>query len=201
VTRQVTGSGYHDHNWGNVAPANLFDNWWWGRGRIGGYTIVAADIHGNAAVGGTRIPLFFVGDEHQAQVAWNGGDRHPRSWSIIGRGAGRQSNRDQHHDDEARPRGPREGHPLTGRVRPVAGGPVLAQRASDRRFVRAHLGPHHRRGEVAAVVSELEGRAYRRRRRAQRRHRVSLVDVRPAAREQPVPTCERRLEGSVCLSG
>ena len=33
VTRQVTGSGYHDHNWGNVSPANLFDNWWWGRGK------------------------------------------------------------------------------------------------------------------------------------------------------------------------
>jgi hypothetical protein len=30
VTRQVTGSGYHDHNWGNVSPADLFDNWWWG---------------------------------------------------------------------------------------------------------------------------------------------------------------------------
>jgi hypothetical protein len=30
VTRQVTGSGYHEHNWGNVSPANLFENWWWG---------------------------------------------------------------------------------------------------------------------------------------------------------------------------
>src|SRR5260370_6465271 len=67
-TRQVTGSGYHDHNWGNVSPANLFDNWWWGRGRTGGHTIIAADIHGKAAVGGTRIPLFFVGDDHQVQV-------------------------------------------------------------------------------------------------------------------------------------
>jgi len=68
ATRQVTGSGYHDHNWGNVSPANLFDNWWWGRGRTGGYTIIAADMHGKAAVGGTRIPLFFVGDDHQVQV-------------------------------------------------------------------------------------------------------------------------------------
>ena len=41
VPRQVTGSGYHDHNWGNVSPANLFDNWWWGRGRIGDHTIIA----------------------------------------------------------------------------------------------------------------------------------------------------------------
>jgi hypothetical protein len=68
VTRQVTGSGYHDHNWGNVSPADLFDNWWWGRGRSGGHTIIIADIHGAAGVGATRIPLFFVGDDHQVQV-------------------------------------------------------------------------------------------------------------------------------------
>ncbi|HKB82769.1 MAG TPA: hypothetical protein VKD04_06130 [Burkholderiales bacterium] len=74
VIRQVTGSGYHDHNWGNVSPANLFDNWWWGRGRTGGYTIIAADIHGKAAIGGTRIPLFFIGDDHQVQVNAYGSD-------------------------------------------------------------------------------------------------------------------------------
>jgi hypothetical protein len=63
VTRQVTGSGYHDHNWGNVSPAKLFDNWWWGRGRSGKDTIIASEIHGKSAVGGTSIPLFFVGDQ------------------------------------------------------------------------------------------------------------------------------------------
>jgi hypothetical protein len=74
VTRQVTGSGYHDHNWGNVSPAKLFDNWWWGRGVTGGYTVIVADIHGKAAVGGTRIPLFFVGNDHQVQVNAYGSD-------------------------------------------------------------------------------------------------------------------------------
>jgi hypothetical protein len=74
ATRQVTGSGYHDHNWGDVSPAKLFDNWWWGRGRSGGHTIIASDIHGKAAVGATRIPLFFVGDEHQVQVDAYGSD-------------------------------------------------------------------------------------------------------------------------------
>jgi hypothetical protein len=68
VTRPVTGSGYHDHNWGNVSPAKLFDNWWWGRGRSGGRTIIASDIHGKAAVGGTRVPLLFVGDERGIEV-------------------------------------------------------------------------------------------------------------------------------------
>ena len=74
VTRQVTGSGYHDHNWGNVSPADLFDNWWWGRGRSGGHTIIIADIDGTAAVGATRIPLFFVADDHQVQVNAYGSD-------------------------------------------------------------------------------------------------------------------------------
>ena len=74
ATRQVTGSGYHDHNWGNVSPADLFDNWWWGRGRSGDHTIIASDIHGKAAVGGTRIPLFFVADDHRVQVDAYGSD-------------------------------------------------------------------------------------------------------------------------------
>ena len=74
VTRQVTGSGYHDHNWGNVSPADLFDNWWWGRGQSGDQTIIAADIHGKAAVGGTDLPLFFVADDHRVQVNAYGSD-------------------------------------------------------------------------------------------------------------------------------
>jgi hypothetical protein len=68
VTREVTGSGYHDHNWGNVSPAKLFDNWWWGRGRSGGKTIIASEIHGKSAVGGTSVSLFFIGDERQVEV-------------------------------------------------------------------------------------------------------------------------------------
>ena len=56
VSRQVSGSGYHDHNWVSVSPADLFDNWWWGRGRSGDQTIIASDIHGKAA-GGTVSPL------------------------------------------------------------------------------------------------------------------------------------------------
>lgn len=77
ATRQVTGSGYHDHNWGNVSPAKLFDNWWWGRGQSGGHTIIASEIQGKAAVGGTSIPLFFVGDENRVEVNAFGSDVTP----------------------------------------------------------------------------------------------------------------------------
>jgi hypothetical protein len=96
-TRQVTGSGYHDHNWGNVSPAKLFDNWWWGRGQSGGHTIIASEIHGKPAVGGTSVPLFFIGDETQIEVDAFGSDvttiegepvRHPdpRHQRPIGSG-------------------------------------------------------------------------------------------------------------------
>jgi hypothetical protein len=68
-TRQVTGSAYHDHNWGNVSPANLFENWWWGRSKTGSYTIVAADIHGKAALGGTRIPRRRAASQHPRLLA------------------------------------------------------------------------------------------------------------------------------------
>ena len=74
ATRQVTGSGYHDHNWGNVSPAKIFDNWWWGRGRTGEHTIIASEIHGKVAVGGTSIPLLFVGDERKVEVNAFGSD-------------------------------------------------------------------------------------------------------------------------------
>jgi hypothetical protein len=73
-TRQVAGSGYHDHNWGNVSPAKLFDGWWWGRGRSGQHTIIASELRGKSAVGGTNIPLFFIGDEHQVEVSAFGPD-------------------------------------------------------------------------------------------------------------------------------
>jgi hypothetical protein len=64
----VTGSGYHDHNWGNVSPADIFDGWWWGRGLAGEHTVIASVIRAKPHVGGDLIPLFFVGSEQATEV-------------------------------------------------------------------------------------------------------------------------------------
>ena len=40
ATQQLTGTGYHDHNWGNIAPRKVLDHWYWGRARLGEYTVV-----------------------------------------------------------------------------------------------------------------------------------------------------------------
>lgn len=36
----VTGTGYHDHNWGNTAFGDLYDHWYWGRIFLPDYTII-----------------------------------------------------------------------------------------------------------------------------------------------------------------
>jgi hypothetical protein len=39
-TERHLGTGYHDHNWGNIAPRHILDHWYWGRARLGDYSVV-----------------------------------------------------------------------------------------------------------------------------------------------------------------
>ncbi len=45
------GSGYHDHNWGDVPMQTLMHNWYWARARVGPYTIIASYITATARYG------------------------------------------------------------------------------------------------------------------------------------------------------
>src|SRR6266481_10144371 len=38
----ASGSGYHDHNWGDVPMLTLIHNWYWARASVGPYTIIAS---------------------------------------------------------------------------------------------------------------------------------------------------------------
>ena len=44
ITRQVTGTGYFDHNWGKKPLNEITRHWVWGRILAGDYTIVYADV-------------------------------------------------------------------------------------------------------------------------------------------------------------
>ena len=44
ITKQYTGIGYHDHNWGNAPMLKLMHHWYWGRAKIGDYTVISAFI-------------------------------------------------------------------------------------------------------------------------------------------------------------
>jgi hypothetical protein len=48
---RASGSGYHDHNWGDVPMQTLIHNWYWARASVGPYTIIASYITATAAYG------------------------------------------------------------------------------------------------------------------------------------------------------
>ena len=48
---RASGSGYHDHNWGDVPMQTLMHNWYWARASVGPYTIIASHITASPAYG------------------------------------------------------------------------------------------------------------------------------------------------------
>lgn len=72
LTREVQGSGYHDHNWGDTAPWELMEGWWWGRATVDGYTVVMADLRGTKKRGSTALPLLYVAADGQVVVDAHG---------------------------------------------------------------------------------------------------------------------------------
>ena len=65
----VTGTGYHDHNWGNVSLPSVLDHWTWGRAHVGGYTLIFVEQISVKRYGPTRLPVFLLakGDEILAE--------------------------------------------------------------------------------------------------------------------------------------
>ncbi|MEI7849126.1 MAG: lipocalin-like domain-containing protein [Chloroflexota bacterium] len=59
-TYHVQGSGYHDHNWGNVGLNEVMDHWYWGRAHLGEYTLIYVEQIGAKEYGYTRMPVFML---------------------------------------------------------------------------------------------------------------------------------------------
>lgn len=68
-SEQLSGTGYHDHNWGNVALRKIIDHWYWGRARIQDYTVVALMFTGAAEYGGLSFPSIMVAKDGDVLVA------------------------------------------------------------------------------------------------------------------------------------
>jgi predicted secreted hydrolase len=58
--RRVSGIGYHDHNWGNISLLEVIHHWYWGRARIGEYTVIASFITASDRYGGVSNPVFML---------------------------------------------------------------------------------------------------------------------------------------------
>lgn len=79
---EVNGSGYHDHNWGNAPLTELVHDWYWGRARVGDYTVIASFITADERYSSTRFPIFLLtkGDEvlvgESSHVTFSSADVH-----------------------------------------------------------------------------------------------------------------------------
>ncbi|MCF3133827.1 lipocalin-like domain-containing protein [Streptomyces olivochromogenes] len=69
TTRTLTGSGYHDHNWGNIAPRKVLDHWYWGRARIGAYTVVTLMFVSHEQYDKAKLPAVLVAHNDEFLVS------------------------------------------------------------------------------------------------------------------------------------
>lgn len=72
--RRLTGTGYHDHNWGNVAPRKVLDHWYWGRARVGEYTVVTLMFVSHNDFHRVPLPAVLVARGEQIVVSAVGAD-------------------------------------------------------------------------------------------------------------------------------
>jgi hypothetical protein len=59
-TTRHTGTGYHDHNWGNINMRTLMNHWYWGRAKIGDYRVITSYIYGEKKYGYNEFPIFMI---------------------------------------------------------------------------------------------------------------------------------------------
>jgi hypothetical protein len=58
--QQSSGIGYHDHNWGNISMLKLMHHWYWGRAKVGDYTVIASYITVEEEYGYQEFPIFLL---------------------------------------------------------------------------------------------------------------------------------------------
>src|SRR6266436_3827342 len=65
VEHRASGSGYHDHNWGDVPMQTLMHNWYWGRAKAGPYTVIACHITATEAYGYETQILYMLAKDDE----------------------------------------------------------------------------------------------------------------------------------------
>ena len=66
---KVKGTGYHDHNWGNIGLSDVMDHWYWGRAHISDYTLIYVEQIASKTFGYTRMPVFMLAKGNQILVS------------------------------------------------------------------------------------------------------------------------------------
>jgi predicted secreted hydrolase len=84
----VKGTGYHDHNWGNVGLNEVMDHWYWGRAHIGEYTLIFVDQIAANAYGNVHMPVFLLAKGDQI-ITGNGAPFSMQTRDFVPHSGGR----------------------------------------------------------------------------------------------------------------
>lgn len=88
---EAKGAGYHDHNWGDIPMWEIVHDWYWGRAKIGPYTVTASYIIAAEAYGYSPVKTFLVArdgaiivdDETKVSVATQGNFTDERTGKPV----------------------------------------------------------------------------------------------------------------------
>lgn len=67
---QVSGLGYHDHQWMNINPMKAWHHWLWGHLYTDKYTVMIYDFVGTKKYDYTRIPFFGIEDNETGKMIY-----------------------------------------------------------------------------------------------------------------------------------
>jgi CrtC N-terminal lipocalin domain len=82
-TRTLSGTGYHDHNWGDTDMPRLIHHWYWARAQAGDYCVIASNITAEHRYGLAEMPIFLLARDGKILaddsriVRFRAADEHP----------------------------------------------------------------------------------------------------------------------------
>ncbi|MDC7219459.1 MAG: lipocalin-like domain-containing protein [Spirochaetales bacterium] len=82
-TREVSGFGYHDHQWGTVPPLMVWNHWFWLRQSFEDYTILVFDLVSNSSHDFVRYPFVFIQDAEGNIVFESTGDIDETGFEVL----------------------------------------------------------------------------------------------------------------------
>jgi hypothetical protein len=62
---RASGTGYHDHNWGDVPMQTLMHDWYWARAKAGPYTVIASHITATGAYGYETQDVYMLANDDE----------------------------------------------------------------------------------------------------------------------------------------
>lgn len=78
-THAVKGSGYHDHNWGNVDLRAVISHWYWGRAHVGNFYTIFVEVVSTRKYGRKKLPVFMLAHNDRILI----GDGRPLTLQVA----------------------------------------------------------------------------------------------------------------------